>query len=399
MKNRRLNKSLCFFFGVALFSAAFSCSAKESIIIGIDADMSSVAADGGNAIYRGAKIAIDEINTAGGILGRPLELVVKDHRGNPARGLQNLKAFNQEPNLAAVVGGVHTPVVLNELEYINQNQILFLVPWAAGTPIVENGFDPNFVFRVSVRDSEAASVLLREAKQRGLTRVALVLERTGWGRSNLQSLSQAAPKFDIEVVDVAWINWRQTTFIDEIQQIVASGAEGVVLVANAPEGAVVLRDSLENEMLSKVPFISHWGIAAGNFVDELGLQKLRLLDLHVLQTFHFALPEVDQAIAQRVLSAYSSQFDSAVTKYTMTSQVGVAHAYDLVHMLAKAIQQAQSIEPNAVRQALKELKSHKGLLKTYSTPFVDSNDALWAEDYIMARYNDDGFLVPKQSTK
>ena len=77
----------------------------DSIVIGLDADMTSAAAQSGEAIRRGALLAIDEINDAGGLLGRPVELVIRDHRGNPERGVDNIADFAAMKNMLAVVGG------------------------------------------------------------------------------------------------------------------------------------------------------------------------------------------------------------------------------------------------------------------------------------------------------
>ena len=128
---------------------------ENSIVIGIDADMSSGAAQAGEAIRRGVALALDEINAEGGLLGRPVECVVRDHRGNPSRGVDNITEFAQMRDVLAVVGGIHTPVALQELDVIHREQMLYLDPWAAGTPVVDNGRNPNFVFRVSVRDEYA----------------------------------------------------------------------------------------------------------------------------------------------------------------------------------------------------------------------------------------------------
>ena len=120
-----------------LFITPRANSTTEPLIIGIDADLSAVAIEGGVAISRGVELAVDEINAAGGILGRKLKVISKDHRGNPARGVFNINQFSEMPHLLAVVGGVHTPVVLAEIEVIHEKNILMLVPWAAGTPIVD----------------------------------------------------------------------------------------------------------------------------------------------------------------------------------------------------------------------------------------------------------------------
>lgn len=94
--------------------------AQPPLVIGVDADLSAVAVDGGVAISRGVELAVEEINAQGGVLGRPLKLVTKDHRGNPARGIHNLKQYSENPDLLAVVGGVHTPVLLAEIDLIHE---------------------------------------------------------------------------------------------------------------------------------------------------------------------------------------------------------------------------------------------------------------------------------------
>lgn len=129
-------------------STTYAEEKQPDILIGLDADMSSGSAKAGEAIKRGMEIAVDEINGQGGVLGRNLDIIVKDHRGNPARGVDNLEELARTENLVAVMGGLHTPVAMHELKTIHKNGLPFLVPWAAGTPVVANGFDPNFVFRV-----------------------------------------------------------------------------------------------------------------------------------------------------------------------------------------------------------------------------------------------------------
>jgi len=91
------------FWGVAVVAALvlwMACSPASAgeekagpIIVGLDADTSSGSARSGESIRRGILLAMDEINGQGGVLGRPLQLVVKDHRGNPARGVDNIEDF------------------------------------------------------------------------------------------------------------------------------------------------------------------------------------------------------------------------------------------------------------------------------------------------------------------
>ena len=390
-----MKRGLVCAFILSFFTLGNSSIAKE-LVIGLDADVSSVAKAGGIAIQRGAQLAIDEINASGGVLGHTLVLKVRDHKGNPARGISNLKKFSKLENLVAVLGGVHTPVVLQELETIHANELLFLVPWAAGTPITSNKFSPNYVFRASIRDKEAGPVLIHHAAHRGAKSVYLILESTGWGRSNEASMTQAAKESGIEVLGVSWINWGQKDANKEIAEIEARNPDAIMLVANAPEGIVVANSILKSSALSKKPLIAHWGIAGGNFVNGLGMDKLSNLDISTIQTFSF-MNAYDQKKANAVLTAYQTKYDEAANQENIPGVVGLAQAYDLVHMLSLAIQSANSIERSDVRDAVEGLSEYPGLVKRYQQPFsAEQHDALLRDDYFIATFNENGHLVPQQ---
>mgnify|MGYP000391821108 CR=1 FL=1 len=363
--------------------------AAPSLVIGIDADMSAVAVDGGVAIRRGVELAVEEINAQGGVLNRPLRIVAKDHRGNPARGVYNLKQYSEMPDLLAVVGGVHTPVILSEIDTIHEENLLMLVPWAAGTPIVDNGHSPNNVFRVSVRDSEAAIVLVNYAKQRSLKRVALVLERTGWGRSNLKSLSAAVDTQGLTISSVHWINWQQEDFSKDIKAIKDEGVDAIILVTNVPEGAVVLNAMAEHGM-NTTPVISHWGIASGAFVSRLN-NPIEDFDIAVLQTFHFDQQKNDRA--KKLLAAYKAKYGVDNT-LSIKAVTGLAHAYDLTHLVARAANEAGTTDVDMLREKLEAMAPFDGAVKHYSPPFTkERHDALWSNDYFMTKFNNKGQLV------
>lgn len=378
---------------VSLILLCLSATARaaQPLNIAIDADFSSVAVEGGNAIYQGVQLAVDEINAQGGVMGRPLAIKKMDHRGIPVRGITNIKRLAKQKNLLAVVGGIHTPVALAELPAIHENNLLYLGAWAAGTGVVSNDYSPNNVFRVSIRDSEAGQVLIQHAKSRGFTDVALALERTGWGRSNLESLTRAAEKAGITITKTTWINWQQQTFSEDMKAIVESNAQAIILVTNAPEGAVIV-NALNDSQGNKLPVIAHWGIAGGDFAQRVGTRLLEQMDIAVIQTFSFLHQK--NPIAAKLLEKYSAKFGNTDAA-AIPAVVGVAHAYDLVHMLARAARQAGATDTDSLRTALESLPAFDGAVKQYNPAFTEKrHDALWADDYFMASYNKDGNLIP-----
>ncbi len=369
-------------------------STDEPIIIGLDADLSAVAAEGGIAIQRGAEIAIDEINQAGGVLGRKLLLESRDHRGNPARGLKNIQRFAKKDNVVAVLGGVHTPVALHELPAIHEHKMIYLGPWAAGTPVVDNGYQPNYVFRLSVRDEHAGHVLLNHAKKRDLNKVGLLLEQTGWGRSNKKSMEAASNKLSVSIVGTEWFNWREKSMEKQIGKLLGAGAEAILLVSNAPEGAAIVKEMMKVKKAKRVPIISHWGIAGGAFVKMAGIENIAELDISILQTYSFLSPSNPEKM-QSLLTAYQKKYNAEVTARSVPAPVGVVHAYDLVHILAHAIKDANTIDRAKVRDSLENLHVYNGVMKKFSPPFTkNKHDALVLSDYVMAKYDDDGYIVP-----
>jgi branched-chain amino acid transport system substrate-binding protein len=366
----------------------------NSIVIGLDADMSSAAARSGESIRRGIMLAIHDINQAGGLLGRTVELVVRDHRGNPERGIDNILEFTQMKNVLAVVGGLHTPVALRELDVIHDHQMIYLGPWAAGTPIVDNGFTPNFVFRVSVRDAYAGGFLIDRAVSRGMHRIGLLLERTAWGRSNEKAMVGALRARNLEPVAIEWFNLGESDLAVQLSRIIDDAqADGMILVCNPLEGVAVTQSMASHPVENRVPILSHWGITGGNF-SKLASESLSKIDLSVLQTHSFFRPKYPTR-SQKLFEAYRQQFSDCQSKKDIFAPVGTAHAYDLMKLLAIAVENAGSTERRVVRSALEKEIAYQGILKDYVRPFSpDHHDALTGDDFILAKFASDGSIRP-----
>ncbi|MEM8948495.1 MAG: ABC transporter substrate-binding protein, partial [Pseudomonadota bacterium] len=381
----------------ACFLTSLSSHAADEraapVLVGLDADMSAAAALGGEAIRRGAAIAIDEINQAGGVLGRPLELVVRDHRGNPDRGVDNIKELALMDDLVAVMGGIHTPVAMAELEIIHEHNLLYLGPWAAGTFVVDNDYDPNFVFRVSARDEYAGEFLIDAAFKRGYRRPALLLWQTAWGRSNEVAMTTALENRSEEPAAIQWFNTGAQSVAGQLEAIKLAGADVVMLVA-APGGVITaVHDMAALPPAERLPIIAHWGFT-GSELQQATLDDLKDVDLTFLQTFSFFDPPFADR-ADRVLAAYCRHFQACDGPSSILAPTGTAHAYDLVHLLALAIDAAGTNDRDRVRDAMATLERYDGLVRLYDPPFsADDHDALGPEDLRLAAYDKNGVIVP-----
>ena len=368
-------------------------AAKEAILIGLDADLTAGAARGGEAIRRGIVLAIEEINKNGGVLGRPFKLVFRDHRGNPARGVDNMAEFAKMSELVAVVGGIHTPVAIAELDAIHRHKLIYLGPWAAGTPLVENNRNPNYVFRVSVRDEHAGGFLIGKALARGYRKPGLLLWRSAWGRSNQIAMARSLSASGIPNAPIEWFNSGTKDFEPHIDALIAQGADSIMLVANPIDGLQFVRAMAARLPKERVPVISHWGITGGSFYEQAP-NAINAIDLTFLQTFSFHEPPYPDR-AKKLLNSYCERFENCKTARDVFSPVGTAHAYDLVHILRLAVERAGTTDRVKVRSSLEAAGRYAGIMRDYNPPFTPNrHDALDASDFRLCRFDHSGAIVP-----
>lgn len=371
----------------------------QAIKLLIDAEFGIPGSTSAQAIHAGAQVAANEINAAGGVLGRPLEIITRDNRGVPARALNHLREAAADPLVVAVMGGKYSPVAIDLLPEIHRLKMPFLVPWAAADPITDNGFSPNFVFRLSLRDSWAMQVMLRQAGKRGARRIALLLPNSDWGRSSLKAAERAVAKdASQKIVGVEWYNFGDRSLLLQYRNLLATQAQALILVANEQEGIILVKDLATLPQAERLPVMAHWGLTAGRFFADTRA-ALRAVDVSVVQTFTF-IGKTD-AVSRRLLAGLSASGGSGSgVARTVVSPVGVAHAYDLVHLLARAIGEAGSTERSAIRDALEQLGPYRGVTRHFARPFTPQrHDALGPENVFMARFADDGAIEPLPAIK
>ena len=368
----------------------------QTIKLVIDAEFGIPGSTAAQAIHAGAQVAVGEINATGGVLGRPLEIITKDNRGVPARSLNHLRAAAADPTVVAVMCGKYSPAVIELLPEIHRLQMPYLDPWAAADPITDNGYSPNFVFRLSLRDNWAMQAMLRQAGKAGAKRVALLLPNSDWGRSSLRAAERAAGSSTLQIAGVEWYNFGDQSLLLQYRNLLDTGAQALLLVANEQEGGILVKELATLPAAQRLPVIAHWGLTAGRFFDTTQA-ALREVDVSFVQTFSF-LGKSDPATTR--LLAGLRPIIGHDNPRAVASPVGVAHAYDLVHLLARAISRAGSTERSAIRNALEQLSPYRGVTRYFARPFTAArHDALGPEDVFIARFAADGAIEPLPAGK
>ncbi len=368
---------------LAVLAISPAAKAQEPIKIGNVAALSGASAQSGEAITRGLTIAIDEINAKGGLLGgRKLVLVQRDDESTPPKGVTAVRELISREGVAAIFGGLDTPVGMASVPIVNKEKAIYMAVWAAGTGITRNGANPNYAFRVSAVDALVDIKLLKYAAEKfGAKKPGLILINNPWGESNEKGL--VAANKDNKALEIAGVEKFEAADVDltpQLTRLKDKGADSLILVGNAAPGAQVMKS--RERMSWNAPVISHWGISGGRFPELVGPTAG---DAHFVQTFSF-FGKLNPT-GDRVLAALKSKYGVKGPE-DISAPVGIANAYDALNLVAKAIEQAGSTDPDKVREALENLKTpYEGLIKTYNKPFTAENhDALGPDDYIMVRY-------------
>jgi branched-chain amino acid transport system substrate-binding protein len=229
--------------------------------------------------------------------------------------------------------------------------------------------------------------------QKRIKKVGLLMLNTSWGRSTKKAVEEyIGRKPALSLVDTQWINWddREDSMLSKYRALRERGAQGILLTANAEEAAVLAKALLSLPVNERLPIISHWGVSGGNLPKLVGPGFFNL-DFAVVQTYSFIGD--NSPLSTKVVADHNRMFGSSGARGIL-SPVGVAHAYDLTHLLARAIDKAGSTDRKAIRTALEKLGPYDGLVRKYPQPFtMTRHEALDLKNVFMARYaKSDGSL-------
>jgi branched-chain amino acid transport system substrate-binding protein len=387
---------------ILFYLAAFSSLAEHNVLyIYQDADLSNHS-ESSEAIQKGIEVAFNEIDNQ--IQGYNIAFKYLDHRGNVIRSKRNYQQFINDANALVIYSGIHSPPLIKNRSFINENKALTLVPWAAGGPITRYPSKENWVFRLSVDDTRAGPVIIDYAmNEQQCEKPHLLLEGTPWGNSNLTSMSTALKKYNIDRPNVTRFSWNLKArgariVLDEIKN---KGSDCLVLVSNAVEGAVIVKEMLNYPIAQRLPIVSHWGITGGDFHEIINADMRKSLDLRFIQSCFAFTNSQQNEYSQGVFSQLKAHSNGNIIEPAdLKSAVGFIHAYDLTKLLIQAIKQIKITgnivnDRNALRLALESINTPvKGLVKTYVEPFsvfderdnINAHEALHKENYCMGSF-------------
>lgn len=369
---------------IAAVSAITYRAHAQEIKLGWNGDLSgSSQAEAGQAAVLGLEAAIEDVNGAGGVLGRKLTLIKRDDLAQPSKSIQNMVDLIDNEKVVAVFGPTNSGNALAWKQIPNQKKIPVICTNTTATDITKDIGAQNYMFRVSMVDREQVTSLITYVKKNPASKkVGYMAETTGYGEGGLRDLKQVGESRGIKPVDVQKFAVTDTDMTSQLGKMKAEGVD-TIIVWTAPTSLAQLFRSMEK--INYYPLtLTSWSADQRTFLETAGptLAERPLFLRTISQNMSTRQRQLFDRLKPRMSASAASQF------------LEVAQGYDSVMLLTAAIRQAGTTDGEKVREALENLqKPYEGVVKVYAKPFSQSNhDALGAKDYFWIKWKD-GRLV------
>jgi len=342
---------------------AFGCAltlpvlAVDPIRIGLVDELSGPQAEAGVLTLKGTRLAIDEINAAGGVMGRQIELVVEDNAStNPGTVLAYSKLVGQG-NIAAVIGPLRS----------TQVQAASPTIAAAKVPAFIGGSDPSltrvnnpWIFRIRPNDLFSSKVMAEYAvKVLKGKKIAIIHSTDTFGAGGKNALVEALKALGVEPVTIQGYTNNSQDFTAIVLAIKKSGADVLTsYMTNAPDVGIFAKQ------LRQLGLTQPWIGSASLATDTaLKLAGEALWGTYTVSDFVIEANDESKAYAKKFRTTHNADPD-----------LFSAWAYGAVYLIKHAIEGAKSTDPEAMRKALLATRGFKGVEGTYD--FEPNGDAV-----------------------
>jgi branched-chain amino acid transport system substrate-binding protein len=349
---------------LTLAFTAIAAQAADPIKIGVDGPFTGGSSSMGVSMRDGVRMAVDEINKAGGVLGRQIQIVERDDEAKNERGVQIAQELINKEKVVALVGYINSGVALASERFFQEAKIPVMNNVATATQITHQFDDQpeNYVFRNSAADIIQASMIVDEAiTRRGFKKVAILADSTNYGQLGRADLEKALALKGIKPVATEKFNIKDVDMTPQLLKAKEAGAEAILTYGIGPELAQIANGM--TKLGWKVPMVGSWTLSMANYIDNAGPGGE---GARMPQTF---IQEPTTPKRQSFIINYLKTFKPKDNR--IDSPVSAAQGYDSVYLLAAAIKQAGSTDGPKIKAALEDLKTPvDGVVTTYSKPFT-----------------------------
>ncbi|NLF16281.1 MAG: ABC transporter substrate-binding protein [Lentisphaerae bacterium] len=330
---------------------------------------------------KAARMLVDQINAEGGIGGRPIELICKDTAGDPDKCVSFARQLIDEDQVAAIIGPSNSGETM-KIKAICEEARVPLVSCAAAEVIVNPV--ARYVFKTPQKDSQAVTWIFNTAKARGLTRIGILTDNTGFGAAGKEQLESLAAVQGMEILASEVFDKKATDLTDILTKLKGREVQAVVNWSIVPAQSIVPRNMKQLGM--DVPLFQSHGFGNIKYVEQAGQAADGILfpASRILAVDKLPAEHPQKAVLMAFKKAYEERWQEPVSAFG-------GYAYDAVMLIAEAIR-AKGAERDQIRDGLEGLTGVVGTTGIFSFTPEDHN-GLGLDCFEMLTVKDGQFVL------
>lgn len=343
---------LVLFFSFLMAGAVF---AAPPVKIGALFSVTGPASPLGEPERNTAEMMVAEINKAGGINGRQLELIVYDTQGDATKAVQAVNKLIKDDKVVAIIGPSTTGDSMAIIPVVEKAAIP-LISCAAGIKIT----DPvkKWVFKTAQNDVLAVMRIYKNLQKQKISRVAILTVSDGFGSSGREQLKLKAKEFGISIISDETYGPKDTDMTVQLTKIRNSNAQAVICWGTNPGPAIVARNA--QQLGIKIPLYMSHGVSSKKFIDLAGDSAGGIMLPSGKVIVADQLPNSDPQ--KKALMSYVNKYRA---RYKVEGDHFGGHAWDAVMLLKNAMEKG-GFAPAAIRDQLEKTKKFAGIGGTFN---------------------------------
>lgn len=359
MLSRRLFLSL-----LASLAAVPRARAAEELRLGAFWSSTGTYAFMGDPERKTLEMLVERTNAQGGVLGRTIRLIGYDDASEPERAISVVKRLIDNDRVDLIIGGSGTPTSMAVLPLVDRAAIPY-VSMGGGIGIIEPV--RKWTFKVPHTDRMGAEKVLADLKRRGLTRLALLSENVGFGKSGRDQVLALAPAWGVQVVVDETYGPKDPDVTPQLTKVRGRAGVDALFVFGTGQGPAVVTRNIRQLGLTLPVYQSH-GVASKEFLRLVGGaadgMRLPAMALTVAEQLPPGDPQKPVALAFK--AEYEARWKQDVTHFA-------GHAYDAYAIVLDALRRAGTLGRAAVRDAI---EATRGLVGTGGVFTMSAEDHL-----------------------
>lgn len=331
---------------VAALALSVSAAFADTIKIGVNQPLTGPVAASGNYVTDGARIAVEEINTRGGLLGKQIELIIEDNKGNPTEAAAVAEKLIMRDEVCAMMGAWGSTMTLAVMPKLEEYGVPMVVETASSGKVTNSG--NKWIFRTAPTSDMLAESFSPFVEKFGMKKAAFLAVNNDWGKSNTDAYSAMLDKRGVpttlrETMDAAAVDLSA-----QLAKIKASDADVLLVTTEIEQLTLVFKQAHALKMPQRIiatttsstpdQAIEHAGSAADN----------------AYFTVLFAPWFPDMAPNPEVAKFFAKAWERKGLVFA--GRIEGQRGYDAILSIAAAIEKAGKAEPDAIRQALWEVE-------------------------------------------